>query len=719
MNLLLIDNYDSFTNNIVHYIKLADPSINLHVVKNDEFDLFNRSSYHQYDAFVISPGPGNPHIARDLGVCRRLLLEEQRPILGVCLGHQAMAHIGGASVTKANFPVHGRCWQIHHDNSALFADVPQYFQATRYHSWIVKTPLPPELICTAQSDGLVMAIEHKEKPWWGVQFHPESIGTDFGLQIVKNYTNLVQSTSSSTIHLDQSASDRKPKPILEPVLKQMYWQQMDFIIDPIAMVDHVIKSGAPEPMLLESSMVETGLSRFSYLAMPTDKDFSISYDQSLNQITINKNQSPIKQFECSIFDYLDSFQAPIQFPNGQPPFDFHGGVIGWLNYELKSLCTGLPSNTDTKSVAQYRSVHHFFVIDHQLQSCFAAVCLDVDDLHSAATAEALLKQMINEADAIQLRKPLAVAPQHYVDKVDFYPRHSDAAYKQLIRKCKDLIVEGESYELCLTNMIHANLDIDAWQLYKVLRNSNSSTYGAYIKMDDVAVVSSSPERFLSIRSNGRIEAKPIKGTIRRGATAEEDERLKLVLENSEKDLAENLMIVDLLRHDLSSVSEVGSVLVPKLATIESYPAVHQMVSTIEAKLLPEASVGETIKACFPGGSMTGAPKIRSMELLEQLESGSRGIYSGALGWIGFDGQADLSIVIRTAVVSNGEIKVGCGGAITIMSDVDAELDEMKLKSSALLCAIAQTVTGQTDAYQFHTNNKACDDSNAIQAQDDI
>jgi para-aminobenzoate synthetase len=207
----------------------------------------------------------------------------------------------------------------------------------------------------------------------------------------------------------------------------------------------------------------------------------------------------------------------------------------------------------------------------------------------------------------------------------------------------------------------------------------------------VALLSASPERFLSIGVDGVVESKPIKGTRPRGATPAEDEAMRGDLLAQEKDRAENLMIVDLVRNDFNMVCQVGSVHVPRLFDVETYAPVHQLVSTIRGTLRPGQSAVDCVRAAFPGGSMTGAPKIRTMEIIDRLEEGPRGPYSGALGWFSLSGGADLSIVIRTLVVTEGQVTFGVGGAIVALSDPYEEFEETVVKSRAMLTALMTTI----------------------------
>ncbi|MGB4135310.1 MAG: anthranilate synthase component I family protein, partial [Microbacterium sp.] len=266
-------------------------------------------------------------------------------------------------------------------------------------------------------------------------------------------------------------------------------------------------------------------------------------------------------------------------------------------------------------------------------------------------------------------------------------RHGAVEYAALIGRCRDAIRAGDAYLLCLTTRFTVAAEQqDPLLVYRRLRTASAAHHGGYLRIGGRHLLSASPEQFLR-GTDGVVRTSPIKGTRPRGATPGEDAELAEELRSSVKERAENVMIVDLMRNDLSHVGEPGSIEVERLWEVESYPAVHQLVSTVSARLRPGITFGELCAAAFPAGSMTGAPKLSAMTILHELERGPRGVYSGCFGWVGLDGSFDLAMVIRSIVIAEGEAVVGAGGGITWLSDAADEVAEVATKARAPLRAL--------------------------------
>jgi aminodeoxychorismate synthase component I len=265
--------------------------------------------------------------------------------------------------------------------------------------------------------------------------------------------------------------------------------------------------------------------------------------------------------------------------------------------------------------------------------------------------------------------------------------HDVGAYRKAVDTVKEGIAAGDLYQACLTYRVDRPFTGDPWRLYRELRRRDPAPFAAYLELPELCIAGSSPERFLRVDAEGRVESRPIKGTAPRGADPDEDARRHAGLAASEKDRAENLMIVDLVRNDLGRVCETGSIAVPELFAVEPYAAVFQLVSTVTGKLRPECDALDAVAACFPPGSMTGAPKIAAMRLLDRLESVRRGFYAGAIGYLDARGGADLSVVIRTAFLVGGRAYLHAGGGIVADSDAAAEYAESLAKLHSLLAAL--------------------------------
>jgi para-aminobenzoate synthetase len=365
-----------------------------------------------------------------------------------------------------------------------------------------------------------------------------------------------------------------------------------------------------------------------------------------------------------VLDSLDHSLRSMQVVAPPLPFDFVGGYVGYLGYPSHQHRSPFPD-------ACWLRVDRFLAIDHVENRLWIVSCGEPD--HEIEERLSALQELPEALPAAPVQFALAIERDCYL---------------RLIADCQSRIAAGESYEICLTNQLRVKTDISPLAYYEALRKLNPAPHSAYLHFDDLDVACSSPERFLRVDAGGNVESRPIKGTIRRGRTPEEDQALRHSLATSEKNRAENLMIVDLARNDLARVCLPGSVHVPQMMQVETYATVHQLVSTIAGRLAPGVTPVDCIRAAFPGGSMTGAPKLRTLEILDELEPQARGIYSGSIGYIGYNGVMDLNIVIRTAVFQRGIATIGVGGAITYQSQPEDEWDEMLLKAEAPLQAFA-------------------------------
>ncbi len=374
---------------------------------------------------------------------------------------------------------------------------------------------------------------------------------------------------------------------------------------------------------------------------------------------------------------------------------FHAGAVGYLAYEAGSLIENIPvapSEDVNVPVACFLFVDHTFCYCHTTHKAYLSVVVRADsqkEAHELAQRKHgdFLAQIANfEKQVVDKHRQTQAASQK-IKSVDFKAQHDLNSYSAAINTIKDEIYEGSVYEVCLTHQYSCVQEKEPWKLYQALRKINPAPFSSYLKLPEVDVVCSSPERFLRLDPEGEIESRPIKGTRRRGNTKAQDDELKQELETSEKDRAENLMIVDLVRNDLSRVSEIGSVHVPQLLKVEQYATVLQLVSAIKGQLKKEYDAFDLIQACFPGGSMTGAPKIEAMKIIASLEKSQRGIYSGAIGYLDFSGAMDLNIVIRSIVVKGGRCYFNVGGAIVSDSNPTAEYEETLDKARALVAAL--------------------------------
>jgi para-aminobenzoate synthetase component 1 len=354
---------------------------------------------------------------------------------------------------------------------------------------------------------------------------------------------------------------------------------------------------------------------------------------------------------------------------------FCGGAVGYFGYDLGRRWTGMPPLSRSRESLPEMAIGIYdqaLVVDHQEQRSW----LVGRNLSRMEQLHQYLQRAWKPSD-----KTWPSTPYCILSKV--CSNMTKAEYLEAIAQIKRYLLDGDCYQVNFAQRFSVPAEGDPWQAYQELRQRNPAPFAAYLKTPWCQVLSSSPERFLQLR-NGWVETQPIKGTAPRGADPSEDRVLAQSLKNSSKDQAENLMIVDLLRNDLGKVCAIGSVTVPELFQLESYARVHHLVSKVAGRLDQGQDALSLLRACFPGGSITGAPKLRAMQVIEALEPHRRGIYCGAIGYIGFNGNMDSNIAIRTMVHSKGTARFWSGGGIVIDSDPEAEYQETYHKAAALL-----------------------------------
>ncbi|KAF7303310.1 hypothetical protein MKEN_01295100 [Mycena kentingensis (nom. inval.)] len=724
-NLLIIDSYDSFTYNLASLCKQAIPGCSIFIVKNDTLTIDRLLPYlSNFHAIVVGPGPGSPENDTDIGVIKYLWDLDRIPILGVCLGLQSLGLANGAKVKRLEVVKHGQIYSVQHCGRDLFQGVGSV-EAVRYHSLHIALQACQgaqleELAWTDDENGrVVMAVRHQSKPLWAVQYHPESVRTrGGGLEVVQNFWRLARNWNSKMGRTVQrsalpSAFDG-PWPVLPPLSSRgsngtetRSRQTLQTLHAPhlsaIAVCELFgVDEREDSPFVLLDSAAKPG--RYSIVGSLMPTSLRIVYYVPDDYVMVVRGQCTEQvKLKTDIWSWMAELMAANRVKTVHPDIPFAGGLVGSLSYELgvRELGVGLlhregRSYPDVNMVFVERSV----VLDSLTGQVYVQSLLE-NDPWVADTVQALENISTHYPKFNGSIETLGVTAQ-LPDKTQYISR---------INAAKEYISAGDSYELCLTARTTITVpkpDVisgsPSWRRYKSLRSKNPAPYSAFLRLHPTVLLSSSPERFLSTSQppNPVFQLRPIKGTVRKApgitrAVAEE------LLAGSVKEVAENLMIVDLIRHDLHAV--VGEdVQVKQFCTVEEYETVWQLVSVIEGRLDresaqagdPDSQVGwEMLRRCLPPGSMTGAPKKRSVELLQTLEDGERNLYSGVFGYWSVGGQADWSVCIRSCFKLNDDSgtesgmetwHIGAGGAITALSDVEAEWDEMLAKLQSAIGA---------------------------------
>ncbi|KAI9570281.1 ADC synthase [Boletus coccyginus] len=753
--ILLVDSYDSFTFNLASLCRKAAPSSQIYIIKNDELALSELLPFLQYfSAVIVGPGPGSPDVAADIGVVKHLWkLDEHHllPIFGVCLGLQSLATECGATIKRLPVVKHGQVSVVEHTGTDIFKGVG-IVEAVRYHSLHAQLNGVEDLDVLAWSsddfgiEKTVMALKHSQDPFWAVQYHPESVLTrGGGLEVMMNFWRLARSwnaTRGRRIHSWDSTTAARfglPWPNPYPPLVSTHPSSPGTVLtsslhlpgmNAVAVCELFGAKDEASPFVMLESLAQPG--RFTIIGClhPSSPRITYSIGDGSLSLHIGDSVSHIHLESHDIWSWLSSFMSERKVCNGSPDSPFWGGLIGYLSYELGVESLGVPS-TAAPAEKRHPDVNLVFVersiiLDSKTDIIYLQSIIDNDEEWLAETAERL-KLGLDYTTHSHINVPFSTKVRPSMATV-ILPNKE--LYISRINIAKEYLYAGESYELCITANTRVVLNdpithkdfqhSSSWERYKHLRGLNPAPHSGFLRLHPTTLLASSPERFLSFSRppGSTYQLRPIKGTVRKGpgitrAAAEQ------ALRGSVKEVAENLMIVDLIRHDLYNV--VGEdVDVTQFCKVEEYKTVWQLVSVIQGRPAEGAdepdsrhangALGwELLRRSLPPGSMTGAPKKRSVKILQTLEDNERSVYSGVFGYWCVGGGGDWSVTIRSCFkyddrynrmsvpsspktaesVSTTDPHVeewimGAGGAITALSDPQAEWDEMTVKLQSVL-----------------------------------
>ncbi len=443
---------------------------------------------------------------------------------------------------------------------------------------------------------------------------------------------------------------------------------------------------------LDSALVDARLGRFSFAGAEPWCVLRSHGARSVREVRrAIRRAAPLGR--SAVFgDPLDALRALLPAPpveEAKLPVPFAGGALVALGYELgaalEPVATAAGDDLALPDLIAF-GVDRLYAFDHVEERGFALAWAEDADASAARRRAEEFAHSLVEALPDGEPPPAPGAARGALRVERGFDRES---HGKTVERIREGIAAGDLYQACLTHRLELSFEGDAWALAGALRARNPAPFACLLELPGVSVVGSSPERFLHVAPDGWLESRPIKGTRPRGADRAADRQARAALAASAKDRAENLMIVDLVRNDLGRVCEVGSIHVPELFAIEPYATVFQLVSTVRGRLAPGRGALDAVRAAFPPGSMTGAPKLAAMELLARLEPVRRGLYSGAIGYLDLRGGADLAVTIRTALLCGGRAYVHTGGGIVADSEPAAEWAEAEDKARALLVALAE------------------------------
>ncbi|CCF57453.1 hypothetical protein KAFR_0C04620 [Kazachstania africana CBS 2517] len=743
-NILFIDSYDSFSYNLIRLIESQSidngKGIQVTVIHNDTFDdLKELLAYiNIFECIVIGPGPGNPvNGAKDIGIISALFNSDQIeiPILGVCLGFQAMCYYHGATIEELKTIKHGQVEPIEIDTSVpLFENCPPVFKSTRYHSLHVSNyegndNIEPLAFTYDENGKLLMAAKIKGKPYYGVQYHPESCCSEYGDKLIENFLKITQSHHKETSI--RSNSEQFLRSIHKSIdIRPTYLNSYNSSKSPeISIQSYRINEGGIDmaklfcdsfpnlsKFLLLSSKFNKKFGKWSIIALPDDSSTVFTHYESIKKTTVHSWQDPrlkvseykknveegtstdcltvLPQDKSKFWDYIGNFMKDHISYHYDNKLPFIGGLVGILGYEMGQYV----EQSGTYSLqpdAKLAFISNSIVIDHEIGKLYTislsgSFPQELTDFFVNFNSSAGIESEGDDSTGFPDATHFAIEKPNAVD------------YMRAFKKCQRRIHCGDSYEICLTtqSIVQPSKTINPWIIYKKLLKMNPSPFSSFFEFNDLIgsedilyLLSSSPERFIEWDQN-ICELRPIKGTVKKGRNMDLKRASEIL--KTPKEFGENLMILDLIRNDLHQL--VKDVQVTEFMSIEEYETVYQLVSVIRASGIQNSvySGFDFLRNSLPPGSMTGAPKKITVELLQkEIENelnehihpdGSRGVYSGVSGYWSVNDHSDWSVNIRCMYSYDGGKKwlLGAGGAITALSTLDGEWEEMQVKLDSAL-----------------------------------
>ncbi|VVT49362.1 uncharacterized protein SAPINGB_P002233 [Magnusiomyces paraingens] len=761
--ILLIDSYDSFTLNLAALIRRVTGA-EVVTIHNDSVapDILISKYLPFFDAVVIGPGPGHPANPADAGVLPYMWKLSDvdsglLPIFGVCLGFQSLVLAAGGDVVRLPEPKHGQVAMIEHDGNDIFTGIEGPFESVRYHSLHGKLLQADDCDNTieplAWTDDphttykVLMAGKHTQKPFWGVQYHPESICSTHGDTVIKNFWEQAKEWSAANgrrTKSTDSGNDYQELNNLYSIKPQAFPKEINQVQNNFYDIAYTSLDLPSIPMDYAAVLIGEALhknnqdftllnsaafpGRWGVIGLLEDnetvciKHYNEYFPEYVFLSKWNGSEQKIKlsDTKTGIWGFLSNYMAPkVQkykdainvddncenIPGKAPPgATFCGGLTGYLSYEAPQDLESYPSRATLEPIVKgdnrpYPDVNlvdieRMILLDSAEKRAYVLSLKERDGVKSPwfkETEELIRVALTQETLNIPDTCAAYFGPQETVS----VQMPDKEKYINRILEAQEELRAGNSYELCMTGQTTITLPkaVHPWDLYKVLYKRNPAPYSCLMDLPGATLVGSSPERFMSWSARtGRCEFRPIKGTVKKSDSMTYEKASAIL--NTPKERGENLMIVDLIRHDLNAL--LDAVRVEKLMGVEEYKTVYQLVSVICGDLADKGddsaySGFDVLIHSLPPGSMTGAPKIRSVEILRDLEDRMpRGIYSGVSGYWSVLDEGDWSVVIRSAFQYKGEgenvWRIGAGGAITILSDPEDEWHEMSIKLESALQA---------------------------------